>query len=137
MISFLKKTAWVFSLLIAASGALLTLAQIVLLLFNQDTICFNDGCKIVETLTTVSPVIFNLFGFFYFLTVFWTTYQIKTEKKIWPILTSALLLAALSAEGVLVGFQHFVIDVFCSYCLIILALVVALNLLQHYKHILY
>lgn len=135
--NFIGKTLRILSLTIAMAASILTIVQIFLLLFDQQTICFNDGCEIVETLTTVSPIIFNLAGLVFFQAVFWVLYYAKTKDSRWAILGKALLLAGLGAEGVLVGFQHFVIEVFCSYCLVILAIVVALNLLQNLRHILY
>lgn len=135
--NFIGKTLRILSLTIAMAGSILTVVQIFLLLFDQQTICFNDGCEIVETLTTVSPVIFNLAGLAFFQAVFWVLYFAKIKESHWTTLGKAILLAGLGAEGVLVGYQHFVIDVFCSYCLIILGIVVALNLLQSLKHILY
>jgi thiol-disulfide isomerase/thioredoxin len=45
-----------------------------------------------------------------------------------------LLFAGLAAEGVLVAFQSVVVETFCTYCLIIFALVVLLNLLGGLHH---
>ncbi len=64
--------------------------------------------------------------------VFWFTE--RSEKK-WPKIIDGLLLSGLAAESVLVGFQYFVVGSFCSYCLIILSLVILLNMLQGMKHI--
>ncbi len=47
-----------------------------------------------------------------------------------------LLLAGLAAEGVLVSFQYFIAETFCTYCLIILVLVVLLNCLGGLRQIL-
>ena len=135
--NFIGKALRILSLTIAMAGSILTVVQIFLLLFGQQTICFNDGCEIVESLTTVSPVIFNLAGLAFFQAVFWVLYYAKTKESHWATLGKAILLAGLGVEGVLVGYQHFVIEVFCSYCLVILGIVIALNLLQSLKHILY
>lgn len=135
--TFLSKTIWRLGLALSLAGVLLTITQIVLLLFDQKTICFNDGCEIVESLTTISPILFNLAGTIYFATLFGTLYMSKGgQRAAWTVLNKLLLLGGIAAEGVLVGFQHFVVDIFCSYCLCILALVVALNLLNNYRHIL-
>jgi hypothetical protein len=40
-----------------------------------------------------------------------------------------LLLAGLAAEGVFVSFQFFIAEVFCSYCLLIFAFILLLNIL--------
>ena len=47
---------------------------------------------------------------------------------------SMLLLAALAAEGALVSFQYFIVETFCTYCLIIFSLVVLLNILNGLHH---
>ena len=121
----------------AAAGSLVTVIQTLLLLFQQDTICFNNGCQVVESMTTVPPTVFNLAGFLFFQAIFWTLYYTKLKDSYWPILSRTLLLSGLAAEAVLVGYQHFVIQVFCSYCLVIFGIVVFLNLLQGFKHILF
>lgn len=135
--SLFKKTLRYTGMLGALAGSFFTLIQLFLLLFKQDTICFNDGCAIVETMTTFSPIIFNLAGFLFFQAIFWTLYYTKLKDSYWPILSQTLLLAGLAAEGVLVGYQNFVVQVFCSYCLVIFGVVVFLNLLQGMKHILF
>lgn len=133
--SILQKSLRYTGMFGALAGSIFTIIQLVLLLFKQDTICFNDGCAIVETMTAVSPIFFNLAGFLFFQAVFWTLYYTKLKDSYWPILSQALLIAGLAAEGVLVGYQNFVVEVFCSYCLVIFGVVVFLNLLQGVKHI--
>lgn len=133
--SFFQKSLRLTSLIGSGAGSILTLVQLLLLLFHQDTICFNDGCKIVETMTTVSPVIFNFAGFIFFQAMFWTFYFTKLKDSYWPVLSRALLFSGLSAEGVLFGYQYFVAEVFCSYCLVIFGIIIFLNLLQGAKQI--
>lgn len=133
--SFFQKSLRITSLIGSGAGSVLTLIQTILLLFHQDTICFNDGCKIVETMTTVPPVVFNLAGLMFFQAIFWTFYFTKLKDSYWPILSRALLFAGLGAEGVLFGYQYFVVDVFCSYCLVIFGIIVFLNILQGAKQI--
>lgn len=133
--SFFQKSLRITSLIGSGAGSLLTLIQTILLLFHQETICFNDGCKIVETMTTVPPLIFNLAGLLFFQALFWTFYFTKLKDSYWPVVSRILLFAGLAAEGVLFGYQYFVVEVFCSYCLVILGVVVFLNVLQGIKQV--
>lgn len=118
------KTTLVLSLL----ASLLTAIQVLLLVLHGDGLCFNEGCKIVDGLTTVPPLVFNLMGLLYFQTIFW---GLLLDRKYpgWPLKTvKVLLLAGMASEGVLVSFQLFVTEAFCSYCLVVFALIVLLNL---------
>ena len=123
------------SRLVALAGSLLTLVQILLLASENDGICFNDGCEIIDSLTTVPPIFINIGGFFFFQAVFWGIWLARQRRERMQYI-NMLLLAGLAAEGVLVSFQYFIAQIFCSYCLIILALVVLLNVLGGLRHVL-
>ncbi len=112
------------SLLAAVAGAMLTGTQVVLLLLERTGICLNDGCAIVDNLTTVDPIYFNLAGLLFFLVVWFGLLRARRGSDHWRRLICVLLLAALAAEAVLLSFQIFVAKAFCSYCLIILGLIV-------------
>jgi hypothetical protein len=123
------------SWLVALAGSILTLIQILLLASENNGICFNDGCEIIDSLTTVPPIFINVGGVLFFQAVFWGIWLARRQRER-MLYVNMLLLAGLAAEGVLVSFQHFIAQVFCSYCLIILTLVVLLNLLAGLRHIL-
>jgi len=116
------------TLLVALGGSLLTLIQIILLESGLDGICFSGGCAIVDSQTTVPPLFFNAFGLAFFLAVFWGVWIGQRSEKL-QFYVRILLLAGLAAEGVLVSFQYFVVENFCTYCLIIFSLVALLNLM--------
>lgn len=116
------------SRLVALAGSILTLVQIFFIANNQDGICLNDGCKVVDSLTAVPPIYFNIGGFLFFQAVFWGLWLVRSNSK-WQVNVNILLLAGLAAEGVLVSFQHLVAQTFCSYCLIIFSLILLLNIL--------
>ena len=120
-------------LVVAFLGSLLTLVQIVLLENGLDGICFSGGCEIVDNQTKVSPVIFNFFGLVFFQIIFWGNWAGRRSKEL-QFYVSMLLLAALVAEGALVSFQYFIVETFCTYCLIIFSLVVVLNALNGLHH---
>ncbi len=129
----MEKLGWAYKAmsyhrLVALAGSVLTLVQIILLAGDQQGICFNDGCAIVDSLTTVPPIVFNIGGFFFFQAVFWGLWMARKEER-YITYVNLLLLAGLAAEAVLFYFQHAIIVTSCAYCLIILALVVVLNAL--------
>ena len=114
---------------LALAAALLTAAQSAFILLRGDAFCLNEGCRVVEDLTRVPPLAVNLAGLVFFLTLF---VGLRASGSLWrrlPRFVAPLLLAGLAVEGVLFGFQLFVAEAFCSYCLAVLGAVVALNLL--------
>ncbi len=123
------------SFLAAALGFILTGTQAVLIYLDGSGICLNEGCEIVDRLTRIAPIYFNIFGFFFFLVVSFGLSRARKGSDIWKRFVSLLLLAALAAEGVLFSFQLFITEVYCSYCLIILALVFTCNLFMGLKHL--
>jgi hypothetical protein len=116
------------TLVVALGGSLLTLIQIVLLESGLDGICFSEGCEIVDSQTTIPPIFFNFFGLVFFQAVFWGVWAGRRSEEL-QFYVRMLMLAGLSAEGVLVSFQYVVVESFCTYCLIIFSLVALLNLL--------
>ena len=114
--------------IISFLAGLLTAVQAVLLYTGAKGLCFNDGCAIVDSMTNIPPLFFNIGGFLFFLTLFWLFLLGRKGSEYWHKLARLLLLAGLTAEAVLVFFQHSIATVFCSYCLVIFAIVVVLNL---------
>lgn len=114
-------------LVLSLMASLLTAAQILLILLRGDGMCFNEGCKIVDSLTTVPPLVFNLAGFLYFQGIFWGL-LLDRRYPGWPLMTARVLaLAGMATEGVLVSFQYFISETFCSYCLVIALFILLLN----------
>ncbi len=115
---------------IAFLGSILTALQAFLIYINKETICFSSGCEIVDSLTTISPLYFNLAGFVFFQVLFWCFLWGRDGSVHWHKFARLLLLAGLCAEAVLVFFQYAIATVFCSYCLVILSFIVLLNVLS-------
>jgi hypothetical protein len=115
---------------IAFLASVLTAVQAFLIYINEEAICFNTGCEVVDSLTTISPLYFNLVGFVFFQVLFWCLLWGRDGSVHWHKLARLLLLAGLCAEAVLVFFQYAIATVFCSYCLIILLFIVLLNILS-------
>ena len=114
--------------IISFLASVLTVVQVVLLRTGAKGLCFNDGCAIVDTMTNISPLFFNIAGFLYFQTLFWLLLGGRNGSEYWHKLARLLLLAGLAAEAVLLFFQHSIATVFCSYCLVIFAIIALLNL---------
>lgn len=123
------------SRILAVIGSVLTIVQFFFLLWGNDGICLNDSCKIVDSYTTISPLLFNVAGFLFFQLIFWGARFVR-EPSGWRFqLLRLFLLGALAAEAVLFCFQVLVIGMLCSYCLMILVLVVLLNILAGWRQV--
>ena len=48
-------------------ACLVIAVQMCMIIFRGDAVCLNEGCKIVERLTTISPFYFNMIGLVYFV----------------------------------------------------------------------
>lgn len=131
-----KDRALRFSQFLALAASLLIIGQIGFILYQGTPFCLNEGCKIVEKMTRVSPLIFNVVGLFFFQTIYWGLRAAKGERRRLPVFIPYLLLAALGAEAVLTSFQYLAAHAFCAYCLVILGLIILLNCLLGRRHFL-
>jgi len=109
-------------------GCALTGLQTFLILYQGNGICLNEGCEIVDSLTIIPPLYFNVAGFLFFLFISFGISRARKGSELWQRFTSLMLLAAIAAEAVLICFQYLITDVFCSYCLIIFSLIVLTNI---------
>lgn len=121
---------------IALMASLLIAGQIGYTLYQGTPFCPNEGCKIVEKLTRVSPMVFNVVGLLFFQVIYWSLRVARGEMRRLPSLVPTLLLAALAAEAILSSFQYLVAQTFCAYCLAILVCIVVLNCLLGFRQIL-
>lgn len=120
---------------IAFVATVITITQTALIYLKGAGICFNDGCEIVESLTVVSPLIFNVAGVFFFQLIFWTLVWGRNGSVYWYKFADLILLCGLCAEAVLLFFQYRIAEVFCSYCLIIFCCILLLNILSGPKQL--
>jgi uncharacterized membrane protein len=114
---------------VAFAASTLIAVQLLIITLQGEAACLNEGCHVVESLTRISPFLFNLIGFLFFQAVGWCFLLAGTRRENLLALARLLLLVGLAVEGVLLSYQIFVVKVFCSYCLFILALVLLLNAL--------
>ena len=118
--------------LVSLLGALGAAVQATLLFVRGTAICLNEGCRVVEGLTRVPPLVINLAGLGFFLAAAVLAWRARDSRATRRLL-SLLLLAGIAVEGVLFGYQTFVARAFCSWCLTVLVLVVLLNLLAGWR----
>ena len=115
--------------IITLIASLITAIQAVIGLIYGSTFCPNSGCKVVESLTAISPLYLNLAGFVFFQCVFWGVHYQKNNSKLPLDLLGVLLTSGLVFDSVLLAYQIFVAHTFCGYCLLIFVFVLTLNLL--------
>jgi len=122
--------------IIAFLASALTAVQAFSIYIKGQTLCFNSGCAIVDSLTTVSPLYFNIAGILFFQTLFWCLLWGRDGSEHWHKIARLLLLAGLCAEAVLIFFQYSIAMAFCSYCLCVFAFIVLLNILSGPRQVL-
>jgi len=120
---------------LALSASLIIIGQIVFILASGSAVCPNSGCELVEQLTALSPLYFNLLGLLFFQIVYWSLRFRKNRALKGFDFPGLLLLAGLAVEGVLLAYQLFVARVVCSYCLLIFLFVIILNLVYDRKQL--
>ena len=130
-----KNTALQLGQFLALVASLLIAGQIGYTLYQGAPLCLNGGCKVVEKLAKVSPLVFNVAGFLFFQVVYWGLRSARGEMRRLPGFVKTVLLAALAAEAVLIGFQYLVAQAFCAYCLGVITFIVLLNLLLGWRQI--
>lgn len=116
--------------IIALVASLITGVQTYLIFSQGKGFCFNSGCEIVESLTVVPSLYFNLAGFLYFQLIFWCFFLARKGSELLERLARLMLMAGLMAEAVLLFFQHSIAQTFCFYCLIVCGFIIALNILS-------
>ena len=123
------------SQILSLVGAALTGLQTFLIFYQGEGLCLNEGCEIVDSLTLLPPLYFNVAGLLFFLFASFGLSKARKGSELWQRFISLLLLAAIAAEAVLICFQYFITDIFCSYCLIIFALIVLINLFMGIRQV--
>lgn len=116
--------------ILAAAMAAVTATQAGFVAVTGEELCVGQGCALVGSLTRISPALFNLFGAGVFAAIGALALLVRRRPgSVASPLLHALLVAALSAEGVLFAYQWHVAGAWCTYCLFILLAVALLNVL--------
>jgi hypothetical protein len=121
-----RRLKWAaFAALLFAAGIVL---QVLLILIRGEPFCLNTGCRVVEELVEVNPMLFNMLGASFFLACA-VSAAAAGKHPVFPGIFIFLCTAGMAAEGILLGYQTFVAGEFCSYCLTVLAAIIILNLI--------
>jgi uncharacterized membrane protein len=112
----------------ALAGGIVVAIQTGISWATGSAVCPSEGCRLVERLTSVPPLVLNLMGLVFFLVVFFLARRQKGDIRDGAGLLGLVLVSGLAFEAGLFAYQVFVARAFCSYCLILLGLVVAMNL---------
>jgi uncharacterized membrane protein len=115
--------------IVALSASIITGLQAAINLITGSSICPNAGCKVVESITAISPLYLNILGFIFFQLVFWLLGNPKAKPGSNHHFVGPLLLCGLAFDSALMAYQIFVTHSLCSYCLLILFFVITLNIL--------
>lgn len=116
-------------IIVALLASVITGAQTFLIYSSGQAFCLTGGCEIVESLTLVPSLYFNLAGFLYFQLIFWCLLWGRNGSVYLNKVARIFLTAGIVAEAVLVFFQYAIAQAFCSYCLIVCGCIVLLNIL--------
>lgn len=115
---------------LAAALFLMILAQTAHLLFRGEAYCPNEGCRIVDEQSPLSPIVTNVGGLLYFAILFLLFRAARKRPEgggAARFLLAPCMLAGMAAEGVLSIFQVQT-GAFCAYCCTILAGLFLINL---------
>jgi uncharacterized membrane protein len=115
--------------IVALSASIITGLQAAINLITGSSICPNAGCKVVESITSISPLYLNILGCIFFQLVFWLLGNPKSKPGSNHYFVGPLLLCGLAFDSALMAYQIFVTHSLCSYCLLILFFVITLNIL--------
>ncbi len=115
--------------ILAFIASVIAAVQVAMAFVYGSSFCPNVGCKVVENLTVISPLVINLLGVVFFQAVFWGLGigNRLSPGSVDPV--GILLVSGLIFDSVLLAYQLFVAKSLCAYCLLIFAIVMALNLL--------
>lgn len=126
-----KQLTWIAAL--ALAGCVTIMAKVGYLLITDKAFCLDQGCEIVESMLKIPPLWFNYAGAAFFMLLFVTALLARKGNTTVQVLLRTLLICAVAAEGVLLSYQWFVVQVFCSYCLLIFAFIMCMNLISGWR----
>jgi uncharacterized membrane protein/glutaredoxin len=113
-------------------GLIINLLEL-FLLSEGKTLCSSQGCKIVDSFARFGNSFMCLLGtlLFLFLLVIYL-WELKSRKK--NLLLDLVLIAALTGEGYLIGFQLFGVEHICYFCLTVFITILGLTLVRFFEN---
>ncbi len=119
----MKKLTGVYFFLIILGG-LLTSTELILSLSNS-SLCSSAGCRIVASYLRFDERYMYVLGFLFFCGLY-----VTERKEVLRKFSALLLMCALAAEGYLVGFQFFIANTVCPFCIAVAAIIACLAVLK-------
>ena len=113
--------------MLALVASLFAAAQVMFILASGSIICLNEGCRVVENLTLVSPLYLNIIGFIFFQIIFWLSLRVSRNPDQQSDVLSLSLISGLTFSSALLAYQLFFVHAFCGYCLLIFGFVYIMN----------
>ena len=113
--------------MLALVASFFAAAQVIFILASGSIICLNEGCRVVENLTLVSPLYLNIIGFIFFQIIFWLSLRVSRNPDQQSDFLSLSLISGLTFSSALLAYQLFFVHAFCGYCLLIFGFVYIMN----------
>jgi len=112
-----------FFLFLLSILGLILIASEIYLNFQQKTLCQGEGCFLVHTFDTYNLLNYIGFSLFFCLTII-SFFDLLEIKFMWLLnLRTYILALAIIVEGYFIGLQKWILNEFCSYCLIVAGLI--------------
>jgi len=103
-------------------GFLLTTIETILHL-SGESLCQTEGCRIVESFVKGGDIVLLVSGIILFTALFFVSFKEKQgNSKVYTYIHSSILIVALSVEGYFLGFQTFIVQEFCVFCLTVFSI---------------
>jgi glutaredoxin len=119
-----------FLLLLSIVGLILITLEIYLN-SQQKTLCQSEGCSLVHIFNTYHLLNYTGFLLFFYLTIV-SFLDLLEIKLIWLLnLRTYILALAIIVEGYFIGFQKWILNEYCSYCLTVASLIFLCFLLDY------
>ncbi len=128
----IKNTRLTWIAVLAGLGTIATVSQVFYLKIYDTILCLNQGCQVVESQLRISPLWLNGAGALFFFQLLALAVMSKRRPTL-QIQLRVLLLCGMAAEGVLVAYQAFVVQTFCSYCLALCCIIIVMNVLAGWR----
>lgn len=124
-----KRNPRFFFFIVCIIGLILVVAELAFQLFNA-SMCTTEGCQLAIRQTRYGSISILLPGIAIFLVLALLMKKDTSQYKVYrDKAVSMLLIAALSAEGFLVGYQVFRLQAFCAFCIVVFGIFIVLALL--------
>ena len=102
--------------------------QIAYTISKGESFCVNEGCKIVEQMTTLPPMYLNVLGLSFFLLVFFLTLM-TSGRFIGESFLRLFLILGITGDTIAICYQIYVAKTMCIYCCFVFLFILLLNLI--------